>query len=424
MRVLMLTSSYPKYAGETTAPFIEEIAASLVRRGHEVHVLAPFQPDIRRAPVERGVHLRFFRYAPHPALNVWGYAGSQRGDVRLKAQALAVAPFALAATMGALLGTTADRNTTPSLPAPRSTFDLLHAHWALPNGFPAALVAALRGLPLVVSLHGSDIALAERHWLTALAGGVTLRAADAITACSADLRGRALRLGARPERARVLPYGVDAQAFCPRPDARAAVRAELGLREGQPLVLALGRLVYKKGFGVLLDAWPAVLRRHPAARLAIVGDGDLRGELAHQAHALDIAASVCFTGQLERARTSNYLASADVFVVPSVRDQSGNVDGLPNTLLEGMGSARPIVATRLAGIPQVIDDGVHGLLVPEQDAASLADAIVRLLDDDALAARLGASARRRIERELTWDATARLWEATYHDALDTATRNS
>jgi glycosyltransferase involved in cell wall biosynthesis len=216
----------------------------------------------------------------------------------------------------------------------------------------------------------------------------------------------------------VLPYGVDPQAFCPRPEARDAVRAELGLGEGQPLVLALGRLVYKKGFGVLLDAWPAVLRRHPAARLAIVGDGDLRDELAAQANALGVADSVIFTGQLPRTRTSSYLASADVFVVPSVRDQSGNVDGLPNTLLEGMGSARPIVATRLAGIPQVIDDGTHGLLVPERDAASLADAITRLLNDGALAARLGANARRRIERELTWDATAELWEATYRDALN------
>ncbi|MBC8077495.1 MAG: glycosyltransferase family 4 protein, partial [Chloroflexales bacterium] len=111
----MLTTSYPKYAGETTAPFIEEIAASLVRRGHEIHVLAPFHPAIRRAPVERGVHLHFFRYAPLPALNVWGYAGSQRGDVRLKAQALAVAPFALAATLGALLRATRQKSSTLGL---------------------------------------------------------------------------------------------------------------------------------------------------------------------------------------------------------------------------------------------------------------------------------------------------------------------
>jgi glycosyltransferase involved in cell wall biosynthesis len=280
------------------------------------------------------------------------------------------------------------------------------------------LAAQLMGLPLVVSLHGSDVSLAERHWATALAGGYALRRAAAVTACSADLRARAARIGASPSRSRVLPYGVDPLAFCPRPESRPAVRAELGLAEDQPLVLALGRFVYKKGFGVLLDAWPAVLAEHPRAHLAIVGDGDLRQELEQQTHRLGIAGSVTFTGSLKRAATSRYLASADVFVVPSVRDQSGNVDGLPNTLLEGMGSARPIVASRLAGIPQVIDDGVHGLLVPERDHDALAAAITRLLADPVLAANLGGNARRRIETELTWDATAALWEQVYLEAAD------
>src|SRR5215217_2790163 len=99
----MLTSSYPKYSGETTAPFIEEIAAGLVRRGHTVHVVAPFHRDVRRALVERGVNLHFFRYSPHPALNVWGYAESLQADVGLRWQALAAAPLAVTASMLKLL---------------------------------------------------------------------------------------------------------------------------------------------------------------------------------------------------------------------------------------------------------------------------------------------------------------------------------
>ncbi|NJM06715.1 glycosyltransferase family 4 protein, partial [Candidatus Gracilibacteria bacterium] len=91
MRVLMLTSSYPKYIGETTAPFIEEIAAGMAARGHTVDVLAPWHPELRRAPTERGVQLRFFRYAPHPALNIWGYAQSLHSDVAVKRRTLAAA---------------------------------------------------------------------------------------------------------------------------------------------------------------------------------------------------------------------------------------------------------------------------------------------------------------------------------------------
>jgi glycosyltransferase involved in cell wall biosynthesis len=471
----MLTSSYPKYAGETTAPFIEEIAAGLARRGHTVHVVAPYHRDVARAPVERGVHLHFFRYSPCRALNVWGYAEALRADVGLRGRALAAAPLALGAALLTLLRLTADdqrctiadsrlevaHRPSPALhndngPALRrraeqalsngegsiawpepcpdpgsgarrgrgmrrvhrpSSFDIIHAHWVLPNGLPAALIAWLRNLPLVISLHGSDVYLAERAVPLTLAAAVALRAAQAVTACSSDLQERALRLGARPTGVEVIPYGVDPQAFQPDPQAGAQVRAELGLAADTLLIVAISRLVYKKGLSYLLEAFPAIRARHPNAVLVIGGYGDLREELERRAQQLGIAASVRFPGQLARDRVARYISAADVYVVPSIRDQRGNVDGLPNVLLESMGAARPIVASSVAGIPEVILDGEHGLLVPERDPAALAAAITRLLDDRSLARQLGAAARRRVLEELTWDATAERFEEVYHRAL-------
>jgi glycosyltransferase involved in cell wall biosynthesis len=429
MNICMLTSSYPKYPGETTAPFIEEIAAGLARRGHTVHVVAPFHRDVRRAPVERGVHLHFFRYSPARALNVWGYAESLQADVGLKGAVLAAAPLALGAGMLEMLRVTRDQRPTTNDQRPKSalgpsslvvgrpSFDLIHAHWVLPNGAPAALVARMRGLPLVVSLHGSDVYLAERAAPLSLAAAGTFRAAAAVTACSGDLRDRAVRLGARPDSVEVIPYGVDPAAFQPAPGAGATVRAELGLAPDTPLIVTVSRLVYKKGLTYLLEALPAILAREPRAVLAICGYGDLREELERRARELGVAASVYFPGQLERERAARYIAAADVYAVPSIRDQKGNVDGLPNALLEGMAAARPIVASRLAGIPDVIADGQHGLLVPERDPAALAEAIGRLLGDRELAARLGAAARRRVLDDLTWDRTARRFERVYERAL-------
>jgi glycosyltransferase involved in cell wall biosynthesis len=423
MNICMLTSSYPKYPGETTAPFIEEIAAGLVRRGHCVHVVAPYHRDIRREPIERGVYLHFFRYSPLRALNVFGYAESLQADVGLRGAALAAVPMAVSAGMLALLRLTKDERRRTKDPVPSSfvvrpsSFDLIHAHWVLPNGTPAALVARLRGLPLVVSLHGSDVYLAERAAPLSLAAAATFRAAGAITACSGDLRDRALRLGARAEDVAVVPYGVDARAFQPDPGAGALVRSELGLAPDTPLIVSVSRLVYKKGLTYLLEAWPRILAEHPNAVLVIAGYGDLREELERRATDLGILASVRFPGQLERDRAAQYVAAADVYVVPSIRDQRGNVDGLPNTLLEGMGAGRPIVASRVAGIPDVINDGTHGLLTPERDPAALAAAIGRLLADRALAERLGAAARRRVQEELTWDIAAERFEQAYQKAL-------
>jgi glycosyltransferase involved in cell wall biosynthesis len=419
----MLTSSYPKYVGETTAPFIEEIAAGLVRRGHNVHVVAPFHPDIRRAPVERGVHLHFFRYSPLPALNVYGYAESLKADVGLRWAAVGAAPLAAGAGMLEMLHLTKDERPKTNgveLSSPvvrRSPFDVIHAHWVLPNGSPAALVAWLRGLPLVVSLHGSDVYLAERAAPLALAAAATLRAAGAVTACSGDLQQRALRLGARPGSVDVIPYGVDTQAFQPDPQAAALVRAELGLALATPLIVTVSRLVYKKGLTYLLEAFPRILAAHSNAVLVIAGYGDLRKELERRATELGVAGSVRFPGQLDRDRAARYISAADVYVVPSIRDQGGNIDGLPNALLEGMGAARPIVASRVAGIPDVIRDGEHGLLVPERDPAALAAAIGRLLEDCVLAQQLGAAARRRVLEELTWDKTAERFERAYQKAL-------
>jgi glycosyltransferase involved in cell wall biosynthesis len=418
MRIAMMSSSYPLYPGEATAPFIEEIAAGLARRGHDVHLLVPWHPALRRGSLERGVHVHCFRYAPHPALNIWGYAQSLVADRQLRAATLTVAPFALAGTLHALHRLVQHKRTplrNGSVPA-SGPFDLLHAHWLLPNAVPAALVARACGLPLVVSLHGNDVYMAERYWLTTPPAGLTLRAAAAVTACSRDLYRRALRLGAPAARSHVIPYGVDMQTFQADPCAAATVRRELGLSANQngqdaPLVLGLGRLVYKKGFGVLLAAWPAVLARHPAARLVLVGYGDLRATLEQQARELGIAQCVHFTGQLERARTATYLAAGSVFVLPIVGGQGS--DGLPNVLLEAMSAARPIVASRGAGVPDVLTDGECGLLVPENDPPALAAAICRLLDDPALAARLGAAAQQHIARQFTWEHTVQQFDEVY-----------
>ncbi len=403
MNVCMVTSSYPKYAGEVTAPFIEEIAAGLAARGHQVHVVLPRHHAMRRPAVDRGVHLHPYAYAPLRSLNVWGYAESMAADVEVRGRAYLAALFALPAGLLALLRLTR-----------RIPCDLIHAHWVLPNGPLAALAAGRRRLPLVISLHGSDVYLPERHrWLRGAAAW-TFRRAAAVTACSSDLARRALALGAPPERTTVIPYGADREAFRPAdPAERAQVRADLGLAPGEALVLAVGRLVRKKGFDQLIGALPQVVREAGPVRLLIAGQGDLREELAALARALGVEEHVRMPGAIERDRLPALFRSCDVLAVPSMHDARGNVDGLPNVVLEGMASGVPIVASRVAGIPQVIADGETGLLVPEKDPAALAAALVRLLREPDTRARLGRQARRRVEEELNWPAVAAQFEAVY-----------
>ncbi len=408
MKIAMLTTSYPKWPGEGTAPFIEEIAAGVAARGHEVHMVLPYRHDLRLTAQRRGVWLHPYRYAPTRALEVWGYAAGLRGDRDLKLATLAATPLALTQGLRALLAVTASGD-----------FDIIHGHWALPNGVVAAAAALIRGRPLVLSLHGSDVFFAEQSAPTSWLARWAARRAAMITACSGDLAARLVALGADPARMTTVPYGVDAQQFAPTPAAD--LRAELGIRPDQPLLVWVSRMVYKKGLHVLLDALPAVRQAFPDTVLLLGGYGDQQAELAAQAARLGLSEAVRFPGAIPHTAVNHYWNAADLVPVPAVHDGRGNVDGLPNMLLEAMSAGRPIVASGIAGIPQVITDGEHGLLVPEGDPAALAAAIIRLLADRALADRLGQAARQRVERELLWPHLAARIEQIYLQATDPTT---
>jgi glycosyltransferase involved in cell wall biosynthesis len=206
---------------------------------------------------------------------------------------------------------------------------------------------------------------------------------------------------------------VDATQFVRDDDARARGRSLLDVPPGAPLVVTVGRFVRKKGFEYLIDAVPALAARHPGLRVVIAGRGDLEAELRARARAAGVGGHVHFPGLLAHQAVGQAFAAADVAVVPSVRDDAGNVDGLPNVLMEALATGTPVVATPAGGIGAVITDGENGLLVPERDAAALAASVDRLLGDPGLGARLGAQARSRVQRDHGWDHVARQFEDAY-----------
>ncbi|MGA7730639.1 MAG: glycosyltransferase [Chloroflexia bacterium] len=401
----MVTSSYPKYEGDVTAPFIESIGTSVAALGNEVHILAPYHPDVRRQPIEKGVNLHFFKYSPFRNLNIWGYAESLEADVRLRGAIYPLTPVVFISAFWALWRLTG-----------RLKFDVMHAHWVVPNGPVAAIVARLRRLPLVVSMHGSDVFVAEQSRLVASVARWVYGRASAITAPSDDLLQRAIAIGAPASRCHLVPYGVDPRQFTRIEGAGPLLKQELGLPKESLVIFAVGRMVYKKGFEYLIRAVPAILRQHPNARIVIAGGGDLQPRLESLVKQLGVEKSVIMPGWVQRDRMPLFFSGCDLFVLPSVVDQQGNVDGLPNTLLEAMASARPVVATSVAGIPLAVKDGDNGLLVPEKQPGELSSAINLLLDAPELRAQYGEAGRRRVENELNWQTTALTFNRLYESS--------
>lgn len=399
--VVMVATSYPRFPGDGVGSFMEPIAKGVAALGHDVHLVAPWHPAITRERSEDGVHFHFFHYAPVPSLNVFGYASGLRADTELRAAAWMAAPMAMAAGWFKAWRVATKRKAT-----------VMHGHWVIPGGVMAA--AAAGSLPLVVSLHGSDVFVAERHAMIGrVARGVFARA-GAVTACSDDLHQRALALGANPASTVTVPYGVDTDRFAPDAARRAAVRQTLGVGDA-PLVFTAGRLVSKKGFEFLIDATRQLQATMRGVRVMIAGEGDLAAALRQRAEGLPVTQ----LGNLSQDDIAGLVAAADIVAVPSVRDDAGNVDGLPNFALEALASGTPVVATRAGGLPQAITDHDNGRLVNERDVDELAAAILETWSRPDRGRALGEAARARVARDHSWATTAGRMVEAYRTARET-----
>jgi glycosyltransferase involved in cell wall biosynthesis len=405
MKILMISSSYPRFEGDTVAPFIRYIAKNIASSGNTIDILLPYKPDMQ-LPEDEGINFYLYKYAPIKSWNVWGYASSLKADIRLKKRVYCLVPIVVISSFYHLLQLTGKNN-----------YDILHAHWVVPNGPMASWAASLRKLPLVISLHGSDVFMAERNWLFSFLAARAFKKARWISACSDDLRLRSIKLGAPEDRIETVPYGVDLERFKQDPSARKYVADYLKIPATNKIIFTAGRLVHKKGFEILLKALPQVIDYDNNVRLIIAGEGDLRDELEQLSRSLKVDKNVILTGSLSHNIIPKFFSASDVIAVPSVRDEWGNVDGLPNVLMEALASGRPIVASRVAGIPQVIHHLENGLLVEEKNPQQLAEAIIEILKSEKLSRKLGQKAAETSQRSFSWEIIAKRFVQGYNEVL-------
>jgi colanic acid/amylovoran biosynthesis glycosyltransferase len=369
LRLLVIASTFPARQGDGTPSFVADLAGYEAKHFSTLALV----PRVRGGvPHERWGDLTierfpyFFRRSERVADGA--ILENVRADRRLVVQLL---PLLVGESIALRRAITRFRP------------DVVHVHWMVPQGLAALLVA--RRVPWVLTTLGGDVyALRGPVW-RAVKRRVLARS-HAVTTMNLDMRERLLALGAPTDRTSVLPMGVNLDR----------IRAGgVGVDRQPGRLLFVGRLVEKKGASVLIEA----LRRIPSQidwSLDIVGDGPLRSGL--EASARSLSKPVRFLGQQTREELGSSLHRAEVVVVPSVRAASGDQDGLPVVLLEAMGAGCAIVASRIAGIDEAVEDGVSGVLVPAGDPGSLATALEELLREPSRGLALGAAAARHAER--------------------------
>lgn len=384
MRLLIVTSQFP-IAGEPNRgrPILQTVRA--LSRLAEVRVLSPIATYPRwarprsylfraadPAHVVPGLDVRYVEYPALPAVS---------------------RPF-----NGALCA--------HALHAPLRAFapDVVLAYWLYPDAYGAMRAARHAGVPLVAGARGSDLRV--RDAISRRLTQPVVRSARRLLVVSEDLGRVAVRdYGADPARIRAIPNGCDASIF--HPQDRAAARAALGIDGEAELVVYVGRLVPEKGLRELLEATAALASSRPRLQLALVGDGPMRAEL--DARAAAAPHRLHLPGAQDAPAVARWMAAADTVTLPSYSE------GHPNVLVEALACGRPVVATPVGGIPEVVD-AASGLLVPARDAQALAgglrEALERDWDVDALA--------RRFSRD--WDAVAADTLRACAEALDDARR--
>lgn len=399
-KILVLTSTFPRWPNDTTPPFVYELSKRLAK-SFEITVLAPHYPGSPVREERDGMAIRRFRYS-------WGrfekLAGEKAILPALRSNRLnyLLVPFFLLAEFFATLYLVRRRR-----------IDCIHAHWLLPQGLIAALVKGLTGVPFVVTAHGGDVFGLQGGVASALKR-LVLRRADGVTAVSRVMAEKIRGLVAVSS-LEVMPMGVDATAF--RPElADHTIRTALGINGG--FLLFVGRLSEKKGVRYLLEAMPAVLKRFPDTKLVIIGTGELENDLRNQAKELGIDAEVIFTGPIPNHDLPGYYAAADIFVAPSITGTGGDAEGFGLTFVEAGLSGCLVVGTMSGGINDIIEPGLTGFMVPEKDSASLAEVLSDIIAAPESYGAVRDEAKSRFRRNFDWEVIA----ARYRVVLESKCR--
>jgi len=391
LKILMVASSYPRAADDTASIFLRYLAESVARRGHDVRVLVPAE-SAGGVRLEGSVRVHRFRYLPAKWQKL-AYGSGIMPNLRRAPWLWLEVPFFTAAMTAALLRLV--RSERP---------DVIHAHWLLPQGLVALSAKYLCGVPVLATAHGAD-AFALQGALPRGLKRIVISRSDAWTS---NTRATAGAAGAALPAPHIVPMGVDVARFAG--GDRARQRREFA--ENDLVILFVGRLIEKKGCRDLVEAYallPPALRAR--THLWIVGDGDEGAALRRRAEEID-GAGIRFWGAINHAQLPDLYAAADIMVVPSIAAESGDTEGLGVVILEAFAAGCCVVATRIGGIGEVVEDGHTGVLTAPSDAGQLTHALEALLPDEKRRRSLGAAAAARAQ-DYSWDKIAAEFEALY-----------
>ena len=426
MKVLVIGSVYPRFHEDAEVPWLRTSIAHLKKAGLQVQVLAPAYKGLKSHEID-GVPVNRFRYAPANLEMLTHEEGAPSKMASKPWLQLLAIPYIISGFFKCIA---ICRKWRPAI---------IHAHWPFPHAYIALGAAKLFNIPLVLNFHGAELLLIrKKKWVKPLLK-FAIGQAQAVFANSSFTAGKIKairnvdvewspygttldeRRETRDERREAveggsLPLAPASASATPSPRGDSPKTPELHAINGKFKILFVGRHIERKGICYLIEAAKYLPRDQFEIR--IVGVGDLTEELKKQAASMPPeSAEIIFTGKLSPEDLANEYRTANVFTLPAIVDSKGDTEGLGVVLIEAMELGLPVVASNVGGIPDVVVDGVSGILVPEKSPEALASAFKKLSSDAGLVRDLLAGAQKRIEECFTWDGIIERQVQTYEECL-------
>jgi glycosyltransferase involved in cell wall biosynthesis len=392
--ILVFSSVYPLTADGNHGAFIREAILRLQPSGTKFTVFAPAYEGCKSHKLD-GITVYRFRYCLKPFENLV----RDGAPTKIQRQPLYLLVAALYIVLGTVQLLWICWKEKP---------DLIQVHWPFPHGLMALPASKLLNIPMLFSFHGAELLLAKKFRFVATTLRWLLPFSNGITANSSFTQKLILSLANVP--ISIIPYGLTVDAKPPK----------YRLPDEIPRLLFVGRLDERKGLRYLLDALPLILEERQV-QLRIVGKGILEEELKSQCTTMGLDAVVDFLGFVSKEELSEEYASCDIFVLPAIVDSKGDTEGLGIVMIEALAHEKPVVASAVGGILDVIHSDKTGLLVPEKDPQALAQTILFLLADPERAKQMGEEGLQDIQIRFSWSRIVPLWQAAFSKALSLET---
>ncbi len=392
-RVLVLTSTFPRWENDAEPAFVFELCRRLTST-FDITVLCPRTPDSKKREFMGGLRVIRFPYFFQRWEKLAMHGGGILNKLKSNPVYYLLVPLFLMGQLWSLIRLLR-----------KERFDLIHAHWLIPQGLIAVLGLMLsrRRIPLLCTSHGGDI-FALRGVLLERIKRWIMDKSQAFTVVSHAMKNKVIEIGVAPDRVQVISMGVDLKnLFTPDHQLTRSMRE----------LLFVGRLVQGKGIELLFEAMTRIIDKKPDIRLLLAGAGPLEGELRTWAKENKISDHVNFLGMVKQSLLPDLYRRAALAVFPFVVTKSGVQEGFGLVVVEAMGCECPVVAGDLPAIHDSITHGETGLLVSSGNPEALAETILRALNDQDLCCRMASEARRRVVERFDWEVIAEKYAGVY-----------